>query len=218
MLLIRIRSALPHISLSFSVHRGPTMHSYVDLRARHIKRLVPILRGHHEEGSGGHTRLFETVVPPFLCFWGGSRGGLERPRDRYVEHIVPCRYIRELAFRLFDERSEDARVALMIDKLLHIAFITKEEARNLDATGDLKTKMPTGWDWTTGSILERLGEPIAVQPYAFDRDITGVSPAAARAGAKPSNWPIVQLRGGGYQGQSKPRVPRRWQFVAASTR
>lgn len=76
--------------------------------------------------------------------------------DGYLEHLVPCAVIRDLAFKLFWDNKTVHDVAQMIGRLLRVAHITKEEARQLDYVHCLKDRMPDGWDHETGSVMARL--------------------------------------------------------------
>jgi hypothetical protein len=128
------------------------------LRQRAFRRVSIVLHGFWEEQqhlrlarASIHSRLFDTLVyDDYITLPNSKRGCGHR------EHVVPCAYIRDLAFRMFTaERSIDD-VAVMIGRLLRIAFITHEEALRIDVGCGMKSTMPPGWDPETGSILARL--------------------------------------------------------------
>ena len=98
-----------------------------------------------------HSRLFDTLIHSPLITLGTSING-----GGHVEHVVPCVIIRDKAFEMFWDGKSENDVAKMVGRLLRIAHITREEAREMDYGQHLKTKMPSGWDFETGSVLARL--------------------------------------------------------------
>jgi hypothetical protein len=64
--------------------------------------------------------------------------------------------LRNLAFEMFWSGKTVQDVAKMIGRLLRVANITQEEAKRMDITLKLKTKMPVGWHPETGSVFARL--------------------------------------------------------------
>jgi hypothetical protein len=72
----------------------------------------------------------------------------------YREHLVPCAYIRDRAFKMYQEGSTVNDVAGMVGRLLKIAFITPDEAKLIDSK--YKTNMPPDWDHMKDSITSRL--------------------------------------------------------------
>jgi len=104
-----------------------------------------------------HSRLFDTLIHRPLILIGKSING-----GGHFEHLVPCALLRDRAFEMFHygNRGEDAieDVALMLERFLRVAHITREEARLLDHELGLKTSMPEDWDFETGSVTRRLEE------------------------------------------------------------
>ena len=135
------------------------------LRIRHIERIAEVLIGHGEEGSGGHTRLFDTLIPDCFVFLGASRAWYQQEgRGRHREHVVPCRTLRDTVALMVraagggpvgtgllaeDERKAvQAQAVELLSRRLGIVYLTKDEAKRLDRIEGLKTGMPPGWDWT----------------------------------------------------------------------
>ena len=115
-------------------------YSLDDLRVRACRRAALALHSYWEEGSGAHTRLFETLVPDEYVVSGVSiKGGW------YREHVVPCKVIRDHCFELCAQGASVEDVAAFIQAHLKIVFITPEEAEHLNVRMKLKTKMPAGW-------------------------------------------------------------------------
>ena len=50
----------------------------------------------------------------------------------------------------------EKEVAVLLGRFLRIAYITPDEARRLDHELNLKTTMPDGWNFETGSVMARL--------------------------------------------------------------
>lgn len=129
------------------------------LRQRAFERVAWVLHHFWEEqkdleprAARVHSRIFEFLIPvEYVIVMGRSVNG-----DGYVEHVVPCAVIRDLAFKLFWDNKTVRDVAQMIGRLLRVAHITKEEARRLDYVHHLKDRMPDGWDHETGSVTARL--------------------------------------------------------------
>jgi hypothetical protein len=128
------------------------------LQARSFHRVAMALHHFWEEqqhdtarAARVHTRIFDTLVPEHLIYLG--RSGIDAC---YREHLVPCVYIRDLAFDMFWAGKSLENVAQMIGRLLRVAKITKEEANRIDHKLKLKVRMPADWNPETGSILARL--------------------------------------------------------------
>lgn len=130
------------------------------LRERAFYRVAWVLSHFWEEqkdeiAPGGkasvHSRLFDTLVHEPLIVIGKSINGGGRK-----EHLVPCVFIRDLAFKMYSDNKSIDDVSKMISRLLRIAHITPEEAKILDVEKKLKTTMPVNWDIDTGSIMARL--------------------------------------------------------------
>jgi len=96
-----------------------------------------------------HSRPFDTLI--YNTYIELNDKG---PGRTYPEHVVPCAYIRNLAFEFYRKGKDQSHVAQMIGRLLRIAYITSEQAKALDAVH--KCTMPDDWDPETDSILRRL--------------------------------------------------------------
>lgn len=136
------------------------------LRQRAFKRAAWVLRHFWEEQQDDpkreasvDTRLFDKLVPRCHIEIGTSQEG-----GGHIEHLVPCIMLRDHAFKLFwkgkDENKDiseiEQEVAEMLGQFLRIAHITPAEAHHLDHVLGLKTKMPDGWDFEKGSVMDRL--------------------------------------------------------------
>ena len=97
------------------------------------------------------TRIFDTLVFDHFIYVGKSKNG-----GGHREHLVPCVYLRDLAFEMFWAGKTVQDVADMIGRLLRVAQITPEERKRVDFELKLKTKMPEGWHPETGSVFARL--------------------------------------------------------------
>lgn len=129
-----------------------------ELKERSFYRVAWVLRHFWEEQQDDakhearvHSRLFDTLVHEQLILIGKSKKG-----GGHKEHLVPCVFIRDLAFEMYHKNKSTEDVAKMIGRLLRIAHITREEARMIDHEKKLKTTMPENWDIETGSIMARL--------------------------------------------------------------
>jgi hypothetical protein len=128
------------------------------LRQRSFERSAWVLRHFWEEQQHDtkrearvHTRLFDPLVSNHHIFVGKSVNG-----GGHIEHLVPCALLRDRAFEMYWEGKTEKEVAEMLGRFLRIAQITPAEAHRLDHELGLKTKMPDGWDFVTGSVLARL--------------------------------------------------------------
>ena len=130
--------------------------TYKELRQRAYTRAALMLHSFWEEQKDNssrdvsvHSRIFETLIHNEYIILNKKA-----PNRKYPEHVVPCAYIRNLAFNMFwDDKSVDD-VTSMIGRLYRIAYITSEEATKLDKTH--KSTMPEDWDPQSDSILRRL--------------------------------------------------------------
>ncbi len=128
-----------------------------ELRQRAFERAAWVLRHFWEEQQDKapgkadvHSRLFDTLVYDIPVKGKSKNGG------GHKEHLVPCALLRDHAFKMFWDGKSEEDVAEMLRRLLCIAHITPAEARLLDNELGLKTKMPDGWDFETGSVMARL--------------------------------------------------------------
>lgn len=120
-----------------------------ELRERAFLRAAVVLHGHWEEGTGAHTRLFETLIPDGYVFVGSAADGAN-----WREHVVPCAVIRDQCFLLLDQGKSTQEVADFIEAHLKIVMITREQRQRLDFELGHKTSMPEGW--LPGDIMARL--------------------------------------------------------------
>ena len=130
--------------------------TFEELRNRAFRRVADVLYSFWEEqkdtvprSAAVHSRLFDTLV--YNEYIELNKKSKERT---YPEHVVPCAYIRNLAFQMYWDGRDQAAVAQMIGRLLRIAYITPQQAKALDAVH--KYTMPEGWDHVDGSVLRRL--------------------------------------------------------------
>jgi hypothetical protein len=128
-----------------------------ELRQRAFERAAWVLKHFWEEQQDKnqgkadvHSRLFDTLVYDLPVKGRSINGG------GHTEHLVPCALLRDHAFKMFWEGKSELDVALMLRRLLCIAYITPAEARLIDHELGLKTTMPDGWDFETGSVMARL--------------------------------------------------------------
>ena len=105
-----------------------------ELRERAFNRAALMLYSFWEEQKENmprtvsvHSRIFDTLIyDDYIVL------NKKAPNRKYPEHVVPCAYIRNLAFDMYwNEKSIDD-VAGMIGRLLHIAYINSEEAVKID--------------------------------------------------------------------------------------
>jgi len=96
-----------------------------------------------------HSRIFETLIYNEYVVLNKKA-----PNRKYPEHVVPCAYIRNLAFEMYWDYKSVDDVTTMIDRLYHIAYITSEESKKIDE--NFKSTMPDDWNPQSGSILRRL--------------------------------------------------------------
>lgn len=138
-------------------------HSVRNIRA--CLQLVRLLWLMHAHSVSAHSRVIEYFFPNNKILIGRSPNA--PIHGSHPEHVVPCAYIRDEVFKRFRARSlvvdgnEDALYALelchFVDRLLAVAYISKEEAGYLDAGKNaLRSTMPMGWDPDDGDILARL--------------------------------------------------------------
>ena len=128
------------------------------LRERSFQRVATVLHHFWEEqqhveprAARVHSRIFDTLVSDRHIYEGTSQNG-----SGHREHLVPCAYLRDLAFQMFWQGKNIADVAKMIGRLLRVASITREEARKIDFELRLKIAMPAGWDPENGSVFARI--------------------------------------------------------------
>lgn len=126
-----------------------------ELRRRAFKRVALMLFSFWEEqrdnqprSAAVHSRLFDTLV-----YNEYIKLNDKAPDRQYPEHVVPCAYIRNHAFKMFWENKSPDDVAAMIGRVLRIAYIRPEDAKRLDAVH--KSTMPDGWNPECDSILRR---------------------------------------------------------------
>ncbi len=127
-----------------------------ELKERAFIRAATALFSHWEEraddepkSARAHSRLFETLI-----YDGHIQINKKTQNLSYREHVVPCAYIRDHAFQMFSKGKTITEVATMISRLLHIAYITKDEAKRLNSIH--KYDMPKEWNPDIDCILSRL--------------------------------------------------------------
>ena len=94
---------------------------------------------------GGHSRLFEVLIPDAYIIAGESLAGRE-----YREHVVPINLIRNHAYHMFNNGYLIEDVANMIENNLYIILITTKERDILDKSVEVggkgwKYDMPDEW-------------------------------------------------------------------------
>jgi hypothetical protein len=132
--------------------RGGARYSEEILKYRQCRRVAVVLRGHWEEGTGIHSRIFVLVNERFIID-GESVNG-----NGHKEHVVPLCLIRDECLKLYDERHSVETVTQAIMKHLSIVLISPKEQEHIDFTLKLKNKMPKGWIFGKDEILARLIE------------------------------------------------------------
>jgi len=127
-----------------------------ELKKRAYKRVADALLSFWEEQKDDqpraarvHSRIFEALVYNKYIVLNQKTEVLN-----YPEHVVPCAYIRDYAFKMFWNGKMVEDVATMIGRLLHIAYITRDDQAKVDAIN--KSTMPDDWNPETDSILRRL--------------------------------------------------------------
>lgn len=103
-----------------------------------------------------HARIFECLIADEYVRIGTSVAVSEQAGRGYREHVVPCAYIRDLAFELYYDHKSIEDVALVIKALLKIALITPDEAKRIPL--EYKYDMPRDWDYSKDSINRRLDD------------------------------------------------------------
>lgn len=129
-----------------------------ELKVRAFRRAAIALYSLWEEQKNNekklvavHSRIFDTLIlNEYIVL------NKKEPTRKYPEHVVPCAYIRNLAFKMYWDACSIEEVADMIGRLLRIAYITSDQATLIDTK--YKDTMPESWDPKTDSILKRLEE------------------------------------------------------------
>jgi hypothetical protein len=139
-----------------------------ELRQRAFERIAWVLKHFYDEQAEEfkdtghprlHSRVFEHLIFDEYIFLGISEAAneaIKQGRMPHREHVVPCAYIRDLAFKLYQEGRTTNEVASIVGRLLGIALITREESKEIDAR--YQSKMPKDWDYMTGNIKIRLDD------------------------------------------------------------
>ncbi len=99
---------------------------------------------------GGHSRLFETLIPDSYTTRGESLNG-----KGHREHVVPCALIRCHSYSMFNDGHLIEDVAKMIEDNLIIIHITREEQNRIDVELGYKHTMPENWEFGK-NVYERL--------------------------------------------------------------
>lgn len=107
--------------------------------------------------AGFHTRIFSHILHPEKEFvYVGSSVELNEGEPFHPEHIVPCVVLMNESIRLIKNGHSDEYIAKILQRHWKVAHITKGQAKKLDQELGLKTTMPSGWNFETGSSLARL--------------------------------------------------------------
>lgn len=153
----RLPFAAKHFARQLRKHYVPS-YTPEDLKRRAFERAAWVLEHHWEEqkdmrprAARVHSRIFDALIHSSLILYGVSVKG-----TGHTEHLVPCSLIRDQAFKMFWDGKEVGAVALMLQRTLKIAHITKEEARFIDFDLGFKTTMPGDWCFETGAVTARL--------------------------------------------------------------
>jgi hypothetical protein len=142
------------------------------LKRRAFERIAWVLKHFYDEqaeefkgNASLHTRIFETLIFPKYVEIIGKSDKLKPGDKGYREHVVPCAYIRNIAFKMYHGGRTEDDVAKMVHRILKIALLTRDEANLVDRK--YKIAMPDSWDHTKDSITARLDEyGIKLVPYA----------------------------------------------------
>jgi hypothetical protein len=142
------------------------------LKQRAFQRIAWVLKHFYDEQEYHpaqvarlHTRIFDALIfdekfviigksIKLVAQQESEKQAGKRPRKGYIEHIVPCKCIINLAFESYRKGADVDSVTKMVGDLLKIAIITADEADLLNK--DYKQKMPNGWDWKNDSATKRL--------------------------------------------------------------
>lgn len=129
-----------------------------ELRFRSFFRVAWLLHHYWEEQKDMlprearvSSRIFDELIYPDHINLGESVNG-----TGHREHLVPCALIRNYAFDMYWNNKTIEDVAIMIERNLKTAHITKEEAAHIDHTLGYKTTMPKDWCFETGLVTARL--------------------------------------------------------------
>ena len=112
-------------------------------------------------GRGVHSRIFSHLLNPEQEFVAiGQSQEVIDGAPSHVEHIVPCAVLIKESCELIKNGEPREKIAKLMVKHWKIAYISKEQAKNLDTKDglNLKNTMPKGWDYKTGDTKARLNE------------------------------------------------------------
>ena len=134
------------------------------------KALVSLFRDQIKSGNRCvHSRIFNYILHPESKYvlWGMS-STVAAGEAPYPEHVVPCAVLIRETMRLIDENVlSDDQIARLIQQHWKIVTISKSEAKYLDSTLRLKSRMPEGWRFEDGDTFLRLKlAKITVKPSA----------------------------------------------------
>jgi hypothetical protein len=126
-------------------------YSITEIKHRRMLRLAELIHDHWIEGSGMDTRHFELpLIHDSLVEYGDSSKG-----GNYREHAVPRIVLRDECLQMYSASATVEEVASALMKNLWIVRITNEEARHLDNSLGLKTRMPEGWKFGVDDPFSR---------------------------------------------------------------
>jgi len=137
-----------------------------ELKTRSCRRAAEVIKGHVEEGTGIHSRIFEVLIPDEYVIIGESKKG-----KTYREHIVPCCIIRDECVKMFKAGADINSVAEVIEKHVAIIKITFDDANLLDKKLGWKNTMPPGWKFNEDTIFDRL-EKAGIDYFLYEKDKT----------------------------------------------
>lgn len=99
----------------------------------------------HQYMLDDHRNILCADAVDHLITIGSSRA---RTADNsYREHVVPCVMIHNRAIEMTVAGASTVEVAQMLAANMMIVQISNEEAKILDETMGLRTRMPDGWEW-----------------------------------------------------------------------
>jgi hypothetical protein len=134
-------------------------YSNKEILFRTCQTLVRLFRNQVEENRlVVHSRIFNYVLHPEMKYVHfGVSANVTSESKTHPEHVVPCAVLINEIFRLIEEKVlDDDEIASLLQKHCKIVTITKEEAKHIDSTLKLRSKMPPGWSFEQGDTYERL--------------------------------------------------------------
>jgi hypothetical protein len=122
-----------------------------ELVDRTFARVARVIYELWEEGRGDTRLLDNWLIPDEFVIAGTSkRGGGRR------EHVIPRIMIYDQCLEMYERKASIDDVARFIRRHLAIVHISRDEQILLDQALGLKTRMPDGWEFSTGDVFARL--------------------------------------------------------------